>query len=224
MNGVEQLEALNPVPELRGNPGPWIENTETLSRRRLAPVLALAAATLLIIALGSLALRPDGATELDTGVAAQPGDRQPSPTVDPVADQEGAALVAPGEVFARIVIPIIGVDEYIAEGVDTAQLREGGGGKTPRGQGIAEPVPVYAARPRPCWLLPRPYPLDDEAGAPVYGAPLQLLSGPERIETGWWDDRPVSRDYYLARHDNGKRYWVFYDQRRSRWFLHGVYG
>src|SRR5690606_32064119 len=33
--------------------------------------------------------------------------------------------------------------------------------------------------PRPIWLLPRPLPLR--------GHVARLLSGPERIETGWWD-------------------------------------
>ena len=29
--------------------------------------------------------------------------------------------------------------------------------------------------------------------------PLQLLDGPERIETGWWDGEDMARDYYIAR-------------------------
>ena len=29
-------------------------------------------------------------------------------------------------------------------------------------------------------------------------ARLELLAGPERIESGWWDGADVQRDYYVA--------------------------
>lgn len=46
------------------------------------------------------------------------------------------------------------------------------------------------AAPRPSFLLPEPLPIDIDA--------LMLISGAERIESGWWDDDDVRRDYYLA--------------------------
>jgi protein ImuB len=53
---------------------------------------------------------------------------------------------------------------------------------------------------RPAWLLPEPLPLAERAALPLlHGRPLQLVSGPERIETGWWDGDPVARDYFIAR-------------------------
>jgi protein ImuB len=91
-------------------------------------------------------------------------------------------------------------------------------------RGIAEQVPLYGIQQRPCWLLPKPLPLGAEGDVPVYGVALQLLSAPERIETGWWDGHSVNRDYYIARHASGARYWVFYDREQCRWFLHGVFG
>jgi len=75
-----------------------------------------------------------------------------------------------------------------------------------------------------------PFP-DDEV------VPLRLLSfqfggrdhriaqhwGPERIETGWWRNRTVGRDYYHVETTTGHRYWLFRRLRDGRWFLHGMF-
>jgi protein ImuB len=54
---------------------------------------------------------------------------------------------------------------------------------------------------------------------------LQLLEGPERIETGWWDGREVARDYYVARDDSGAELWVYRERLPPHaWYLHGVFG
>jgi protein ImuB len=65
------------------------------------------------------------------------------------------------------------------------------------------PVPASTAptTPRPGWLLHRPLPLRDHA--------LRILSGPERIETGWWDGGDVRRDYYLIETSLGQRAWAY---------------
>jgi protein ImuB len=52
---------------------------------------------------------------------------------------------------------------------------------------------------------------------------LQLLAGPERIESGWWDHQDVARDYYLTCTPEGVRQWVFQDLRSSAWYLHGLW-
>lgn len=65
---------------------------------------------------------------------------------------------------------------------------------------------------RPLWLLSAPKPLT---------TPPTLLSGPERIEGGWWE-KDVARDYYIACTADGQRLWVFRD-REARWYLHGVF-
>ncbi|MCP4043660.1 MAG: hypothetical protein GY731_17180 [Gammaproteobacteria bacterium] len=53
---------------------------------------------------------------------------------------------------------------------------------------------------------------------------LTLRQGPERIESGWWDDHGVSRDYYVAVNPVGETLWVFRERwRPDGWFLHGVY-
>jgi len=51
---------------------------------------------------------------------------------------------------------------------------------------------------------------------------LELLSGRERIEAGWWDGRPIARDYFVARNPAGSRYWVFREEHH-RWFVHGIF-
>lgn len=80
------------------------------------------------------------------------------------------------------------------------------------------PVPWPATRPaRPLWMLAEPQPLDGWAGA--------LVTGPERIETGWWDGHDVRRDYYVALSRAGVRLWIFRERPPGQgWFLHGVFG
>ncbi|WP_369914414.1 DNA polymerase Y family protein [Xanthomonas sp. NCPPB 3005] len=55
--------------------------------------------------------------------------------------------------------------------------------------------------PRPGWLLTRPIPLRERDP--------ERLAGPERIESGWWDDGDIRRDYYIVRTRQGQRAWVF---------------
>jgi protein ImuB len=58
----------------------------------------------------------------------------------------------------------------------------------------------------------------------VFHGELQLLRGPERIETGWWDGGDVRRDYYVARDQRGVQLWIYHDLREARWYLHGLFG
>jgi protein ImuB len=77
---------------------------------------------------------------------------------------------------------------------------------------------------RPLWMLEQPALLKERSGAPFLHGPLNLDSGPERIETGWWDGGDVRRDYYVAHNPQGTRAWVFRDCRSGRWYLHGLFG
>ena len=52
---------------------------------------------------------------------------------------------------------------------------------------------------------------------------LELKSGPERIESGWWDGMDVVRDYYVAQGRNGSQLWVFRDRSSGAWFVHGLF-
>ena len=71
---------------------------------------------------------------------------------------------------------------------------------------------------RPAWLLPEP--------SPVARHTLCLLQGPERLQGGWWQERRMRRDYYIAQtqgqKNNGSYSWVFCEG--ERWYVHGYFG
>jgi protein ImuB len=74
--------------------------------------------------------------------------------------------------------------------------------------------PDRQAAARPCTLLQNPRRIRP---------PALLLSGPERIESGWWDGADVTRDYYVARAGDGARLWVFQDLAEDAWYLQGLW-
>ena len=93
-------------------------------------------------------------------------------------------------------------------------------------------APVVAAESalplhRPAWLLPEPMPLAEREAMPLLqGRPLQLVSGPERIETGWWDGANVARDYFIAQAEDGSLVWLYRARLPGRvgeptWYLQG---
>jgi protein ImuB len=47
--------------------------------------------------------------------------------------------------------------------------------------------------------------------------------GPERIETGWWRDSRIRRDYFRAESACGRWFWIFRSLDNGRWFLHGTF-
>ena len=79
---------------------------------------------------------------------------------------------------------------------------------------------------RPLWMLPEPALLPADGSYPLHrGCRLTLLDGPERLETGWWDEEGISRDYYTAANGAGIRLWVFRNRQRTpNWYLHGIFG
>lgn len=92
------------------------------------------------------------------------------------------------------------------------------------------PVPTRPFAPdpgiqRPLWLLPQPRPLQQtHDGGPYLQGPLTLLTGPERIESGWWDGGGQRRDYYIARSGRQQRLWIYRDLGKPpQWFLHGFF-
>ena len=93
-----------------------------------------------------------------------------------------------------------------------------------------------ATGPRPLCLLATPEALAEIAGRPHRrGAALELVAGPERIESGWWgggsasgssglssDPGDIRRDYFVARSPQHEWLWIFRD--RAGWHLHGLFG
>ncbi|MDE2441329.1 MAG: DNA polymerase Y family protein [Betaproteobacteria bacterium] len=80
---------------------------------------------------------------------------------------------------------------------------------------------------RPLWLLPTPQALAERDGSPHWHGPLKLLSKPERLESGWWDEGEqgaagdLRRDYFVARNPQGQWAWIFLNA--EGWFLHGLF-
>ena len=93
---------------------------------------------------------------------------------------------------------------------------------------LAKPVKIAAitldAMPaRPLWLVP-PQSIDADK--------FSVLSGPERIESGWWDGvqlGDVRRDYYVAQLHSGERVWLYQERpapgcnNAANWYLHGYF-
>jgi protein ImuB len=77
---------------------------------------------------------------------------------------------------------------------------------------VSEHAPA-TQMPRPVWLMQQPLPIPKP----------DILQGPERIESGWWDGKGVARDYYVARRHHGAKLWVFQERHSKRWYLHGVF-
>jgi protein ImuB len=65
---------------------------------------------------------------------------------------------------------------------------------------------------RPTWLL---------EGEKTNEGRFVLLTGPERIESGWWDGDEASRDYFVARRPDGSLAWVY--REKDGWYLHGLF-
>ena len=90
------------------------------------------------------------------------------------------------------------------------------------------------ALPRPLWLLKAPEALREVDGRPHRRGQLDLLAGPERIESGWWgngegdgaqsDTGDIRRDYFVARSADERWLWIYRECREpGGWFLHGYF-
>lgn len=92
--------------------------------------------------------------------------------------------------------------------------------------------------PRPLFLLNTPRKLLLEQGQPRCHGAIHLISGPECIESGWWDGRPAARDYFVGRNPHGETMWLFINHHNADpgnhtnahtsnahadWYLHGYF-
>jgi protein ImuB len=90
--------------------------------------------------------------------------------------------------------------------------------------------------PQPTWLVEPPLPLRcDAREQPMYCGALARISGPHRVEAGWWagPGQLQTRDYYVYRSAARGLLWVYHERlsatERTReaamsgWFLHGVF-
>lgn len=90
--------------------------------------------------------------------------------------------------------------------------------------------------PQPTFALPEPLKLAVKGDRPLYQGPLALLSGPHRIEGGWWHRLPdgqggkqaqtVVRDYWVALSQHAGVLWIFQtrlNNEKTAWYLQGVF-
>jgi len=81
---------------------------------------------------------------------------------------------------------------------------------------LDEPPRCTALAHRPAWLLPKPRRCAIED--------YEILAGPERIESGWWDGRDCRRDYFIVRDSHGSMLWAYHEYKPRRgWYLHGIF-
>lgn len=73
----------------------------------------------------------------------------------------------------------------------------------------AIPLPPREHREPDGWLV-----------AGVADGPVEEVIGPHYINGGWWM-RELTRAYYYVRTRSGRWLWIYHDQKRRRWFLHG---
>ena len=103
------------------------------------------------------------------------------------------------------------------------------------------PTPVVKRRtrttliPQPTFVFPEPLRLAVRGHRPMYQGPLHLLTGPHRVEGGWWHrvrvgdseaTRNVVRDYWVALSDHCGVLWVFQERLASdevAWYLQGSF-
>lgn len=88
---------------------------------------------------------------------------------------------------------------------------------------------------QPTFVLPEPLRLAMRGDRPMYQGTLQLLTGPHRVEGGWWHrvqeaggktTLNVVRDYWVALSPHGGVLWVFQErlaQDETAWYLHGSF-
>ena len=97
---------------------------------------------------------------------------------------------------------------------------------THRREGACAATP-HRTLTRPLWLLPQALPLQERHSRPVLdGEVLHVLAGPERIESGWWDNSLAERDYFIAQTIEGALVWLYkarlpLSAERDGWYLHG---
>jgi protein ImuB len=91
--------------------------------------------------------------------------------------------------------------------------------------------------PQPTWLLASSLRLSVRGERPVYQGPLQIISGPHRVDGAWWDRSAdmVRRDYFVALSEHAGLLWIYRERgdpqapagghaASSPWYLQGIFG
>jgi protein ImuB len=84
--------------------------------------------------------------------------------------------------------------------------------------------------PHPTWLLASALRLSVRDERPVYQGPLQIISGPHRVDGAWWDRSAdmVRRDYFVALSEHAGLLWIYRERGPAAaggpWYLQGIFG
>lgn len=120
--------------------------------------------------------------------------------------------------------------EFACEYIAWAEMDSKPGSAT---ESLEDKRKAVVARSRPLRLLADPEPLEVLAPIPT-GPPSRIwwetrrlditrAWGPERIETGWWREQSIQRDYYRIETSEGRQLWIFRCLDSGQWFLHGSF-
>jgi protein ImuB len=237
----------------------WSEGSQTgdLCARATALEIALAepsrdSAHLLVLLRERLARMELPAPTLELCLQAEDISKRPPPNVELFAtagsEHEGLTRLIErlqARLGAEQVQHLVGVEDHRPERASAMRPAEAvavgrsrSTGRKPVAPKRVRLVPPAtsdgAAAPRPVWLQP-PEPLVEKSSRPFFeGRPLQLLSGPERIEAGWWDNALAGRDYFIAEAADGALIWIYRERLpltrsteaadEAGWFLQGRFG
>lgn len=75
---------------------------------------------------------------------------------------------------------------------------------------------------RPTWLLSKPELIEIKGNRLHWHGYLSTLVGPERVIGDWWE-KPVARDYFLAKRHDNLPVWIYFDLYDKQWYIHGVF-
>ncbi len=218
------------------------ERFERVLRERLERMVLRAPVTALRLVVHEVVVRPQRNHELfETGATALFAPSTPST----LSGQEALGVLLErlsARLGERQVYRLEAHDDHRPE---RATRRTGLFGKNrpaTRAAPVTSVAPVTPAAPRPLWLLARPEALAEVDGRPCHRrhGRLDLLAGPERIESGWWDGGEggeakdsiaensitgdIRRDYFIALSADARWLWIYRECRApGGWFLHGVF-
>lgn len=168
---------------------------------------------------GGNALRPEAEQQLgNSGLSPTlPAPRRSGVSPTAASNRQAAVGLTPGLQSREVTARRAPGSAAGQEGILAGQPAEIAASRSP---GL--PVPPANAL-RPCWLFPEARPVRVIEGRLWWQGAFTLLTRPERIALPWWEDGDT-RDYYLARHDNGGHYWLYFSRDTQAWFCHGVFG
>ena len=108
-------------------------------------------------------------------------------------------------------------------GLVTAKLRSSGAGYPPPHQEFSR-VAETSNKDLKLLASMRLISVASESGAtPRIQGLVRVAAGPWTLEDGWWNNRPVERDYWDVELSGGGLYRVYCDRKTGEWYADGMY-